>query len=297
MAVYFITDGNAVKIGYSKHFDAKARISQLQTANPRTLTVLGVISHGTREYERQLHRRLKRYKMRGEWFDYTVPDVQRVVHGALSSKRKNQRVSARGFGIGVLSMSTIGCMVTILFTGALFICCGSIPWFVNSKTTSRTLQQPTAPDVPNQVDTYDTVKDVVLEKETAAEITHDNEPSQKKKPENPGTDVMKLQQEIADLKQAILKSAFGSVRRWESSNGQFSVLARLIHPVSYTALPEQIRLKFEITDKVVTVEVARLCEKDKQYLLDLIARRTSNEKKLQLLEAELITREVNRQDP
>jgi len=66
--VYFIRarcEGNPIKIGYS--INPKARIKALQTASPVKLRLLKTIP-GNRQIERALHRKFKKYRLRGEWF-------------------------------------------------------------------------------------------------------------------------------------------------------------------------------------------------------------------------------------
>ena len=65
--VYFIKDKSigAVKIGFSSA--SKIRISQIQCHNSGSLELLGVIPGG-REKEKELHKKFKHLKMRGEWF-------------------------------------------------------------------------------------------------------------------------------------------------------------------------------------------------------------------------------------
>jgi hypothetical protein len=60
-----IEDEAMVKIGWAK--DPVRRMAALQTANPWTLQILGVMA-GTVLQEKALHRRLKHLRIRGEWF-------------------------------------------------------------------------------------------------------------------------------------------------------------------------------------------------------------------------------------
>lgn len=66
--VYFITDGNFIKIGKSKN--PLKRIRALQTSNPKPLRFIYVFDiHDS--YEKRLHKLFKRYKTKSnnEWFD------------------------------------------------------------------------------------------------------------------------------------------------------------------------------------------------------------------------------------
>lgn len=63
--VYFITDGNAIKIGHS--FSALARMKTLQRATSHTLKLLVTIS-GSLDNEQYLHQQFKDIRLNGEWF-------------------------------------------------------------------------------------------------------------------------------------------------------------------------------------------------------------------------------------
>ena len=64
--VYFMSDGEAIKIG--KANDIKARLSGLQTSTHRPISVLGAVAGGYRK-ERLLHRMFADRRLRGEWFE------------------------------------------------------------------------------------------------------------------------------------------------------------------------------------------------------------------------------------
>lgn len=85
--VYFITDGELIKIGYSGA--PEVRLSDLQTHSGRELEILKTIP-GTYEDERRLHTQFSHLRVRGEWFqsdpellDFIAgrpkPDVPKVV--------------------------------------------------------------------------------------------------------------------------------------------------------------------------------------------------------------------------
>lgn len=66
--VYFVSDGQYVKIGSTS--DLKARIASLQTANARPLTLLKYLECKDRfETERQFHDVFYNRRVNGEWFD------------------------------------------------------------------------------------------------------------------------------------------------------------------------------------------------------------------------------------
>lgn len=65
MTIYFVTDGSAIKIGYSATPDT--RIRDLQIAHHTELKVLGCIEGEPRD-EKRLHKQFAHLKVRGEWF-------------------------------------------------------------------------------------------------------------------------------------------------------------------------------------------------------------------------------------
>lgn len=63
--VYFITDGDGVKIGYSH--DPRGRLNQLQNGCSRSLKLLGNFP-GTLDDEEDLQRHFREARIHGEWF-------------------------------------------------------------------------------------------------------------------------------------------------------------------------------------------------------------------------------------
>lgn len=63
--VYFITDGEAIKIGYSG--SAGVRLKALQSSHPKPLRILHTIP-GSMDDERRLHRQFEHLRIHGEWF-------------------------------------------------------------------------------------------------------------------------------------------------------------------------------------------------------------------------------------
>jgi hypothetical protein len=63
--VYPITDMTAIKLGKSRWLPHAQRVHELATGNPRQMVVLAWTTHLT---ERQAHRRLAQWRLRGEWF-------------------------------------------------------------------------------------------------------------------------------------------------------------------------------------------------------------------------------------
>lgn len=66
--IYFICDGDFVKIGISDN--PEKRLSHLQTSNPKKLTLLYTMD-GNETLEKLLHSIFSQYRVRGEWFEYT----------------------------------------------------------------------------------------------------------------------------------------------------------------------------------------------------------------------------------
>lgn len=77
ICVYFITDGEYVKIGVSNSLSL--RISHLQIGNPRELKPLHVIPvcdlREALALEKNLHNYFSKKKIRGEWFDISERDI------------------------------------------------------------------------------------------------------------------------------------------------------------------------------------------------------------------------------
>lgn len=69
--VYFISDGEVVKIGHT--LNVIGRLNDLQVANPKQLWLVGIIEGGISK-EKELHNKFNFLKRRGEWFDLH-PDV------------------------------------------------------------------------------------------------------------------------------------------------------------------------------------------------------------------------------
>ena len=66
--VYFISDGEYIKIGYTKR-KPDNRLKQLNTGNNKKLYLLGYIQ-GDKKKEKELHLKFNKYRIRqnGEWF-------------------------------------------------------------------------------------------------------------------------------------------------------------------------------------------------------------------------------------
>ena len=70
MYIYFVQAGEKgpVKVGLSKN--PMSRVKQLQTSNPHTLKLLGIIP-GDRETEEMIHDKFEDHRLEGEWFEPT----------------------------------------------------------------------------------------------------------------------------------------------------------------------------------------------------------------------------------
>ena len=65
--IYFVSDGEYVKIGFTEDEDISKRIRALQTGNARKLELVAVIP-GDTSAETALHRVLSELRVSGEWF-------------------------------------------------------------------------------------------------------------------------------------------------------------------------------------------------------------------------------------
>jgi len=86
--LYAITDGTNIKLGYSSNIPK--RISAIQTGNAGNIKCLWKYYTGHRSFiasnaERKLHRRCKKYRIRGEWYKN---ECMELVEG-FSIKKKN----------------------------------------------------------------------------------------------------------------------------------------------------------------------------------------------------------------
>lgn len=74
--VYFITDGNYIKIG--KADDVGQRLIQLQTGNPNKLSILYSMI-GEYDLEKTIHDFYKDYRVEGEWFNIPLDNLSRFI--------------------------------------------------------------------------------------------------------------------------------------------------------------------------------------------------------------------------
>lgn len=66
--VYIVEDGLGIKIGYTAG-PAASRVADLQTGNPRLISVIATISGASDIVELHLHNEFAQWNVRGEWFD------------------------------------------------------------------------------------------------------------------------------------------------------------------------------------------------------------------------------------
>lgn len=78
--IYFITDGTAVKIGWTNR-KPERRLIALQLGNPRDLEIIATVD-GDRDDEQWLHSFLSEFHLRGEWFDLRKSRVADLVNKA-----------------------------------------------------------------------------------------------------------------------------------------------------------------------------------------------------------------------
>lgn len=75
--VYFITDGEAVKIGTASNVGK--RLQALQIGNPRQLICIKQVP-GDAEVEKLIHEAYADYRIRGEWYRYES-EMKRLIDG------------------------------------------------------------------------------------------------------------------------------------------------------------------------------------------------------------------------
>jgi hypothetical protein len=99
--IYFIRDGDAVKIGYA--INPRSRLTTLRTGNSRPISILGVMD-GSLDDEHRLHQRFTSEHIRGEWFKLTPQIIQFIEEncrpvievGRVDTSEAKTRLSRRG---------------------------------------------------------------------------------------------------------------------------------------------------------------------------------------------------------
>lgn len=88
-SVYFITDGEFIKIGVAK--DAQSRLKELQTGNPKELFILKTIEYDDGEVyyqESMFHKKFARSRAVGEWFSISKPLFDFICDGCDSFAKR-----------------------------------------------------------------------------------------------------------------------------------------------------------------------------------------------------------------
>lgn len=92
MAIYFISDGEFVKIG--KSYDPEKRLHGIQTGNPKKLTILKTIKEAGEEggiyTEVGLHEKFSSYRVNGEWFEYS-DEIKAFINDLDNGKTKSKK--------------------------------------------------------------------------------------------------------------------------------------------------------------------------------------------------------------
>lgn len=83
--VYFVRSGNAIKIGIS--YSPKKRLRGIATDNHGELKLL-LAMPGNAARERGLHKKFKKHRIRGEWFNL-VPEITKYIAGVKKRLRKS----------------------------------------------------------------------------------------------------------------------------------------------------------------------------------------------------------------
>jgi len=87
--VYFISDGDSIKIGFSAI--PLSRLADLQSSSPRELKMLGHFP-GTMANEQDLHIRFREFHLRGEWFK-SDPHILDLIAALKNGLRLNEAKS------------------------------------------------------------------------------------------------------------------------------------------------------------------------------------------------------------
>jgi len=74
--IYIITNGEHYKIGYSNNPSKRCR--QLQTGSSAKLVLYGV-TDGTIADEEALHKKFQLQRVRGEWFNLSMEDIEYIL--------------------------------------------------------------------------------------------------------------------------------------------------------------------------------------------------------------------------
>lgn len=102
--VYFISRGDAIKIGFSR--TPRERLAALQTQHPEALELMAAVP-GTVRHERSLHQKFDHLRITGEWFQVTpelseyVDLVRRTGRTAITLLDEAQRARKKLHALGI----------------------------------------------------------------------------------------------------------------------------------------------------------------------------------------------------
>jgi hypothetical protein len=84
--IYIIEDEGCYKIGYS--YSVTHRIQELQVSNPRIINIIKIYDEipNPRKYEKTIHQKLEKFKLRGEWFKCDINKLLPIVDDILNSE-------------------------------------------------------------------------------------------------------------------------------------------------------------------------------------------------------------------
>jgi acyl dehydratase len=143
MAVYLLSDGDYLKIGYTSR-DVARRVRELQTGSPRDIRLVAALLDAGPEIERELHARFAAYRIRsnGEWFHDTQD-----IHAEFSRRlTENRRVTHLQLAVAALEAAGLAEKAqrlaetkqrALVRAGALGTAAGLVAWpllyvFINS---------------------------------------------------------------------------------------------------------------------------------------------------------------------
>lgn len=102
--VYFISDGEFIKIGFSGA--PQTRLSDLQGASARTLTLLGMMP-STESGERETHQKFSHLRTRGEWFQDKTGEIAEFIANIKPLRPKNYDVEQARADLAALHAETM----------------------------------------------------------------------------------------------------------------------------------------------------------------------------------------------
>ena len=88
--IYFVRCGDYIKIG-SCSSDLSMRLSDLQIGNPEKI-ILEAFIPGDRKKEKWIHRQLRKFKVRGEWFKLNEIQFKQVFKDSLHSRKIDKQM-------------------------------------------------------------------------------------------------------------------------------------------------------------------------------------------------------------